>query len=83
MVNRNTKDLKQLLHPYIFVLKEGQEIKDDLLDYSLMMLQVTCPEVIKSPSAPTKQQISAATAEIDVLKASLVDALMKKQNFSQ
>lgn len=43
------KDLTLMLHPYLFVLKEGKEIKTDLLDYSLMMLQVTSPEVIRSP----------------------------------
>jgi hypothetical protein len=35
--------------PYLFVLKEGQGIKDDYLDYSLLMLQVTQAEILCSP----------------------------------
>lgn len=43
------KELKLILHPFVFVLKEGKEIKQDYLDYSLMMLQVGRPEILKSP----------------------------------
>lgn len=49
MAFRSNKDLKLLLHPYLFALKEGPGIKTDFLDYSLLMLQVTAPEVIRSP----------------------------------
>lgn len=45
----NNNERNPLLHPYIFVLKEGKEIKKDFLDYSLMMLFVH-PEIIKAKS---------------------------------
>lgn len=44
------KNLKPILHPYIFVLKEGAQIKENFLDYTLMILQVGKPEIIKSPT---------------------------------
>lgn len=50
MTSRPTNPLKSILHPYIFVLKEGGEIKKDFLDYSLMMLFVHSSETIPSPS---------------------------------
>ncbi|MGE4574625.1 MULTISPECIES: hypothetical protein [Parachlamydia] len=53
MAFKFSKDLKIILHPYIFVLKEGK-IQENMLDYSLMMLQVSCPETIKSPSHERK-----------------------------
>lgn len=43
------KDLGQIVHPYMFVLKEGPDFKADYLDYSLMMLHVNCLEVFPSP----------------------------------
>ena len=49
MTQRVHKDLKQIVHPYIFVLKEGVEFREDCLDYSLMMLHVNCLEVLASP----------------------------------
>jgi hypothetical protein len=49
MTARHTNPLKSLLHPYIFVLKEGGEIKNDFLDYSLMMLFIHSTETIYSP----------------------------------
>lgn len=55
MTFRSNKDLKQLLHPYLFALKEGPGIKKDFLDYSLLMLQVTSPEIIRSPHRSTKR----------------------------
>lgn len=45
----NNKDLKMILHPYIFVLKEGKKIHDNFLDYSLLILQVGRAEIIRSP----------------------------------
>lgn len=35
--------------PYVFILKEGAEIKDNPMDYSLLLIKVTNPEIIKSP----------------------------------
>lgn len=43
------KDLKYILHPYIFVLKENQGIRKDLFDYSLWMMRVGSPETIRAP----------------------------------
>ncbi len=45
------KDLQAILHPYLFVLKEGGDIEKNLLDYSLLMLHVSAPEVIHSPGS--------------------------------
>lgn len=50
MTSRPTHPLKTILHPYVFVLKEGGEIKKDFLDYSLVMLFVHSREIIKSPN---------------------------------
>jgi hypothetical protein len=50
MDNNFRKQLKVLLHPYAFVLKEGQGIKGDLMDYSLLILQLDCCDRLKSPS---------------------------------
>lgn len=49
MTFKFSKDLKMILHPYAFVLKGGKDYKKDPLDYQLMMLQMSCPETIKSP----------------------------------
>ena len=63
-----SQDLKLLLHPYIFVLKEGRKINNDFLDYSLLMLQVTCPETIHSPQGDGLHQYPPLS-ESDILKA--------------
>lgn len=47
--------LKTIVHPYLFVLKEGTQIKQDLLDYSLVMLLINSSETIKSPEVASKQ----------------------------
>ena len=49
MALRKNEQIKVMLHPYVFVLKEGTKIGDNYLDYSLLMLQITCPEVLPSP----------------------------------
>lgn len=54
MTSRLQRDLKQILHPYLFVLKEGKAMANDLLDYSLMMLHVNCREVIRTPKRPAR-----------------------------
>lgn len=56
MAFQSSKDLKLILHPYLFVLKEGAKIQSDFLDYSLLMLQVTSPEIIRSPLTPPAKQ---------------------------
>ena len=50
MTSRPINPLKSMLHPYIFVLKEGREIKQDFLDYSLMILMAHSTETLRSPS---------------------------------
>lgn len=40
---------KNFFQPFVFVLKEGKKIQDNPLDYSLMLMQLTRPEIIKSP----------------------------------
>lgn len=42
--------LRAILHPYIFVLKEGKEIGDNFFDYSLMMMMINSKETIRSPA---------------------------------
>lgn len=48
------KRFDYFLHPYLFVLKEGNEIKKDYLDYSLLMFQVGHVPVLPGPSQPIK-----------------------------
>jgi hypothetical protein len=50
--------LKLVCHPYLFALKEGRMIKEDLLDFSLLLLQRNCTEVIKSPKSSKPNPIS-------------------------
>lgn len=52
MAPKNHEALLKNLHPFLFVLKEGKRIKEDFFDYSLLMLQVTNAEVIRSPHPP-------------------------------
>lgn len=47
----SSRDLHAIVHPYLFVLKEGLDIQADFLDYSLLMLRVSPPEVIHSPGS--------------------------------
>lgn len=49
MNSKHATPLKAILHPYVFVLKEGGKIKKDFLDYSLMMLFTHSLERIDSP----------------------------------
>jgi hypothetical protein len=51
MQNAQFKSYDQLLHPYVFVLKEGGDIQEDFLDYSLLLLQVGKPDVLHSPGS--------------------------------
>lgn len=46
------KNMKYLIHPYIFVLKEGTDIEQNRLDYNLMMLKITPAEHFPSPAFP-------------------------------
>lgn len=57
MIPRSQNPLKAMLHPYIFVLKEGGKIKKDFLDYSLMMLFTHSLERIDSPKTRMKDEL--------------------------
>jgi len=35
--------------PYVFILKEGAGINTNPMDYSLLLIKITHPEIIKSP----------------------------------
>lgn len=49
MKESRSKPFEHLLHPYVFVLKEGKEIHKDFLDYSLLLLQVGQADILPSP----------------------------------
>jgi hypothetical protein len=49
MANRLKETLKKNLQPYLFALKEGKKIRNDFLDYSLLLIHVQNNEIIKSP----------------------------------
>ncbi len=50
MPNKDKKNLSNILYPYMFMLKEGPEFKQDFLDYHLLILHTTS-EIIRSPSS--------------------------------
>lgn len=52
MKEAQPKPFDHFLHPYIFVLKEGTEIQSNLLNYSLLLLQVGEAETLRSPHQP-------------------------------
>jgi hypothetical protein len=49
MKESRQKPYDHFLKPYVFVLKEGQEIHKDFLDYSLLLLQVGQADILPSP----------------------------------
>jgi hypothetical protein len=49
MNQKHNEMMLKSLHPYLFVLKEGTTFHKNCLDYSLLMLQVTNAEIIRSP----------------------------------
>ena len=49
MNQKKQGEFEKSFHPYIFILKEGDKIQKNLLDYSLMMLSVHAHETIRSP----------------------------------
>lgn len=56
------KPFDQLLSPYLFILKEGKEIRQDFLNYSLLLLQVSLADVLPSPGK--KQKTSTPTIQL-------------------
>lgn len=64
MTTKINQHLALLCHPYMFALKEGHQIGDDLLDYSLLLLQRSCIEIIRSPKErPLKGKRKQKTAK--------------------
>lgn len=66
---RPSKEIKLLMHPYVFVLKEGGQITNDYLDYSLLMLQVTCPEKLKSPLKKSIKKPFTPISEVETSRS--------------
>lgn len=52
MKESSSKSFDHFLHPYVFVLKEGQEIQQNFLDYSLLLLHVGQADILPSPHHP-------------------------------
>ena len=68
-----TRNLKNILYPYLFVLKEGSDIKDNLMSYSVSMIQVGGPlEMLKSPK---KSKNAPVPSEPDLLSAAFATSL--------
>lgn len=70
-----SKQLKLLLHPYVFVLKEGKCFSKDCMSYDLMMLQVS-NEIIKSPSSVLVEK-DEEQEELELLKTALPKAIAR------
>lgn len=49
MASQLKENLKRNLNPYIFALKEGKKIRNNFLDYSLLLIHVQNVEIIRSP----------------------------------
>ncbi len=73
-----SKQLKMLLHPYVFVLKEGKGFPNDSMSFDLMMMQID-NEVIKSPANQKKEEESTMS-ELELLKSALPRALARVQS---
>ncbi|WP_068470127.1 hypothetical protein [Candidatus Protochlamydia phocaeensis] len=58
MKESRTKQFDHLLHPYIFVLKEGKDIHTDFLDYSLLLLQVGQADTLPSPQSSRSSSLN-------------------------
>ncbi len=56
MSSKINQQLKLILYPYLFVLKEGMQIRNDYLAYSLMLLQINSREVLSSPAPLLSQE---------------------------
>lgn len=50
-MKESNKPFEHFLHPYIFILKEGLEIQNDFLDYSLLLIQLSKADVLPSPQS--------------------------------
>lgn len=52
--HKRNHDLLFMCHPYLFALKEGTGILNNCLDYSLLLMQRNCAEIIQSPKTQTR-----------------------------
>lgn len=77
MGSNSKQDLKSILHPYLFVLKEGGTIKKDFLDYSLMMLLINSSETISSPKGNDKS-LSEIVPDMDMKSVTMPAYLGKR-----
>ncbi|SCA63777.1 hypothetical protein SCG7086_BD_00120 [Chlamydiales bacterium SCGC AG-110-P3] len=58
----------RFFRPYQFVLQEGSKIKSDLMDFRLVMMEVQCREVLRSPTRPiNKKETAKKDVESDTL----------------
>ena len=64
MPTRLNQEIKQMLFPYQFVLKEGPEFDKNFMNYSLLMLQIN-NEVISGQSGRNGQRV--LTRRMDVI----------------
>lgn len=48
------KKYDHVIHPYLFVLKEGTEIQNNFLDYSLLLFLVNQADILHSPTREHK-----------------------------
>lgn len=55
------KVLALLCHPYLFALKEGNIVQNPF-DYSLLLMQRNCTEVIKSPDSQQNGEVQTTTS---------------------
>lgn len=67
MKESRPRPFEHFIHPYVFVLKEGNEIQDDFLDYSLLLLQVGQADILRSPQSG-KQYYTAPVLNKHVAK---------------
>lgn len=51
-MKKSSKQADHFLHPYLFILKEGKQIRENFLDYSLLLLQIGELAVFPSPHRP-------------------------------
>lgn len=65
MAQQLKETLKKNLQPYLFALKEGKKIRNDYLDYSLLLIHVQNNEIIKSPSHYGLLSIPPLTNSLD------------------
>jgi hypothetical protein len=49
MMKTTPKQANHFLNPYIFILKEGKQIQENYLDYSLLLLKIGQVTVLPSP----------------------------------